>query len=119
MRPMPLVDVDDTRLYVESRGPDDAFPVLVLHGGPGLDHTMFGDLLDPLGAACRLLFVDQRAQGRSGASDPGTWTLARMAAGGREPPRLTNVTFTSLAEAEWHVFKLRWKRHTGQDLLLD
>ena len=23
------------------------------------------------------------------------------------------------AEAEWAVFKLRWKRHTGQDLALD
>ena len=27
--------------------------------------------------------------------------------------------FGALAEAEWAVFKLRWKRHTGQDLLLD
>lgn len=47
------------------------------------------------------------------------WTLARMAAGGRAPPRLTNVTFTSLAEAEWHVFKLRWKDLTGQELPLE
>jgi branched-chain amino acid transport system permease protein len=27
--------------------------------------------------------------------------------------------YTSLAEAEWDVFKLRWKRYTGQDLVLD
>jgi N,N-dimethylformamidase len=47
------------------------------------------------------------------------WTLARMPAGGRELPRLTNVTFTSLAEAEWHVFKLRWKDLTGQDLPIE
>ena len=47
------------------------------------------------------------------------WTLARMQAGGRDPPRLTNVTFTSLEEAEWHVFKLRWKDITGQDLPID
>jgi hypothetical protein len=47
------------------------------------------------------------------------WTLARMRAGGREPPQLTNTTFTSLEEAEWHVFKLRWKDLTGQDLPID
>jgi branched-chain amino acid transport system permease protein len=26
--------------------------------------------------------------------------------------------FTDLATAEWEVFKLRWKRYTGQDLVL-
>ena len=47
------------------------------------------------------------------------WTLARMPAGGKETPRLTNTTFLSLEEAEWHVFKLRWKDLTGQELPLD
>jgi proline iminopeptidase len=73
-----LVPVGDTELFVEERG--SGLPLLVLHGGPGLDHTMFGDKLDPLGDACRLLLVDQRGQGRSGESDPATWTLERMAA---------------------------------------
>src|SRR3954447_2021282 len=74
-----LVDVGDTRLYVEERG-TGSLPLVVLHGGPGLDHTMFGSYLDALGDACRLLLVDQRAQGRSEASDPKTWTIAQMAA---------------------------------------
>jgi len=43
-----LVEVADTRLYVEERGEPSAFPLLVFHGGPGLDHTWFGDYLDPL-----------------------------------------------------------------------
>jgi proline iminopeptidase len=73
-----LVDIGDTQLFVDQRG--DGLPLFVLHGGPGLDHTMFGDLLDPLTDACRLLLVDQRGQGRSGPSDPATWTLAQMAA---------------------------------------
>jgi hypothetical protein len=29
------------------------------------------------------------------------------------------VVFHSLAEAEWEVFKLRWKDLTGRDLPLD
>lgn len=77
-----LVEVADTRLYIEERGAPSAFPVLVFHGGPGLDHTTFGDYLDPLtdGGAYRLVLVDERACGRSDRAAPReTWTLERMA----------------------------------------
>ena len=73
-----LVPIGDTRLYLEERGA--GFPLLVLHGGPGLDHRMFGDYLDPLGDAYRLLLIDQRSQGRSDPTPEGTWSLSQMAA---------------------------------------
>lgn len=73
-----LVDIGDTRLFVAERG--DGFPLLVLHGGPGLDHAMFADYLDPLTDHYRLVLVDQRSQGRSEETAPETWTLKRMAA---------------------------------------
>jgi proline iminopeptidase len=41
---------------------------------------MFGDRLDGLADTCRLLFVDQRSQGRSDPAPPETWTLDEMAA---------------------------------------
>jgi proline iminopeptidase len=41
---------------------------------------MFGNYLDGLSDTCRLLFVDQRSQGRSKPADPQTWTLEQMAA---------------------------------------
>src|SRR5262249_22627834 len=66
-----LVDVGDTALHVVERG--DGFPILLLHGGPGLDHHEFADYLDPLADAHRLILVDQRAQGRSAPADPATW----------------------------------------------
>lgn len=72
------VDVGDTRLWVAERG--DGFPVLLLHGGPGLDHHAFGDYLDPLTDAYKLVLVDQRSQGRSDKTPPETWTLPRLAA---------------------------------------
>ncbi len=71
------VPVGDTRLHIVERG--DGYPLIVLHGGPGLDHTMFADYLDPLAGDHRLILVDQRNQGRSDRSDPSTWTLAQMA----------------------------------------
>lgn len=73
-----LVSIGDTRLYVVERG--EGTPLLILHGGPGLDHRMFGDYLDPLADAYRLIFVDQRSQGRSDPSPKETWTLGHMAA---------------------------------------
>jgi proline iminopeptidase len=74
-----LVDAGDTRLFVAERGHGD-LPLFVLHGGPGLDHTVFADHLDPLGDVCRLLLVDQRSQGRSDPAPRPTWTLQQMAA---------------------------------------
>ncbi len=47
------------------RGHGDAPPILVVHGGPGLDSgTLSGDL-GPLEAKHRLLYYDQRGGGRS------------------------------------------------------
>jgi proline-specific peptidase len=74
-----LVAIGDTRLFVAERG-SGSIPLFVLHGGPGLDHTMFGAHLDGLGARCRLLFVDLRSQGRSDPAPRPTWTLAQLAA---------------------------------------
>lgn len=51
------------------------FPLIVLHGGPGLDHQMFRPYLDPLAADYRLLYVDERGQGRSERVDPVTLSL--------------------------------------------
>jgi proline iminopeptidase len=53
--------------------------VLVLHGGPGLDHTGFRPYLDPLGDEFRLLYVDERGQGLSERVDPATLSLVVFA----------------------------------------
>ena len=75
-----LVPVHDTHLFIVERGDPAALPLLVLHGGPGLDHTMFGAHLDPLGERYRLVFIDGRGQGRSDRkSDPASWTLQQHA----------------------------------------
>jgi len=71
------VVIDDTRLYVVERG--RGYPILALHGGPGLDHHTFGDYLDPLADRYRLILVDQRSQGLSDTAPPSTWTLEQMA----------------------------------------
>jgi proline iminopeptidase len=64
---------DGYNINVEEVG--SGFPLIVLHGGPGLDHSMFRPYLDPLGDEFRLLYVDERGQGRSGRVDPTTLSL--------------------------------------------
>src|SRR5919201_2241842 len=64
---------DGYRMFVEEVG--SGFPLIVLHGGPGLDHSTFRPWLDPLGDELRLLYVDERGQGRSERVDPATLSL--------------------------------------------
>ena len=68
---------DGYNLNIEELG--GGFPVIVLHGGPGLDHQMFRPYLDPLAVQYRLLYVDERGQGRSEGVDPATLSLDRFA----------------------------------------
>jgi proline iminopeptidase len=72
-----LVPVAHTRLFVIERG--DGFPLIVLHGGPGADHTQLTHYLEPLTNEYRLVLVDQRSQGRSDPAPKRTWTAKHMA----------------------------------------
>src|SRR5947207_5618268 len=60
-------------MFVEEVGA--GFPLVILHGGPGMDHTGFRPWLDPLGDEFRLLYVDERGQGRSERVDPATLSV--------------------------------------------
>ena len=67
---------DGVSLFVHEVG--EGFPVVVLHGGPGLDHTHMSPWLDGLGDEFRLLYVDERGQGRSDRVDPQSLSLDRF-----------------------------------------
>ena len=71
------VYIGDTTIHVVVRG--DGYPIILLHGGPGLDHHMFGDYLDALTDHFQLILVDQRAQGLSAICPSETWSLGQMA----------------------------------------
>jgi proline iminopeptidase len=77
---------DGYNLNVEELG--SGFPLIVLHGGPGMDHSMFRPYLDPLGDEFRLLYVDERGQGRSDRVDPETLSLEVF---GRDVDRLADA----------------------------
>jgi proline iminopeptidase len=78
--------LDGAKLYYEIVG--DGLPVLLMHGGLGLDHSYFRPWLDGLRDVARLLYYDHRGNGRS--SEPSDWstvdhrTLATDADGMRQ-----------------------------------
>ena len=47
------------------------------------------------------------------------YRLARLGITPSDPISYTGDTFMTLAEAEWAVFKLRWRRLFGNDLAID
>ncbi len=74
----------DTTLYFDVEGaglvPDGPAmrqrPVaLVVHGGPGGDHTGFKPAMSPLADTMQLVYFDHRGQGRSARGDPARYTL--------------------------------------------
>ncbi|MFN4156947.1 MAG: alpha/beta fold hydrolase [Gemmobacter sp.] len=82
------VAVNGVRLYVDVMGaglvPDGVAmrerPVIVMvHGGPGADHTVFKPAFGQLADVAQMVFYDQRGNGRSEGDEPADWTLAQWA----------------------------------------
>jgi proline iminopeptidase len=72
------VSVGDVELYVHEQGEGRA--LVALHGGPGLDGSVWFPGLDPLAEeGWRILAPDHRANGRSDGGDPSRWTVPQMA----------------------------------------
>ncbi len=79
------VTVNGARLYFDVEGaglvPDGPRmrgkpTLLLLHGGPGFDHTIYKPAFSQLSDIAQVIYYDHRGQGRSGG-DPATWTLAQ------------------------------------------
>ena len=65
------------RIYYKTLG--SGVPLLVLHGGPGADHSDFLPALQPLARHCQLVLIDERGSGRSERlKDPKGYTLNHM-----------------------------------------
>lgn len=73
------ITVDGVTIFVLPIGAETKYPLVVLHGGPGLDHTEMHPWLDALSDTFRLLYVDLRGQGRSQRVDPATLSLSVFA----------------------------------------
>jgi proline iminopeptidase len=64
------------KLFVETAGAGR--PLLVIHGGLGLDHTYFQPWLDPLQKSFQLIYPDLRGNGRSAGVADADFTIDKM-----------------------------------------
>ncbi len=60
-----FLPVNRTRLFYEIIG--SGKPILIVHGGPGMDHSYFLPQMASLARHYRLIFFDQRGSGKSAA----------------------------------------------------
>lgn len=71
--------IGGVRIFYLPVGAESNYPLIVLHGGPGLDHTEMHPWLDELADTFRLIYVDLRGHGRSERVDPQTLSVSRYA----------------------------------------
>jgi proline iminopeptidase len=72
-------DVDGAGLVAEGEVMA-ARPVLVLlHGGPGGDHSLFKPEFTAMSDVAQVVYLDQRGSGRSDRGEPAAWTWQRWA----------------------------------------
>jgi proline iminopeptidase len=69
--------VNGTDLHYEVDG--EGRPCLVLHGGLGVDHTLYRRTLGPLSPPLQLIYLDHRCNGRSGRPPIETLTMEQLA----------------------------------------
>ena len=73
-----FVDANGVLIYYVEFGKGQ--PLVILHGGPGADHTYFLPWLLPLARTHRLIFIDERGSGRSERLEDVTqYTIEKMA----------------------------------------
>ena len=82
------IEVNGIRLFFDVEGaglvPDgpemrERPTVLLLHGGPGADHSIYKPAMRPLADVAQVVYLDHRGNGRSDRGGPASWTLAQWA----------------------------------------
>jgi len=72
-------DVEGAKLRPEGPTMRELPTLILLHGGPGGDHSSFKPHYAALTDVAQIVYLDHRGQGRSDRSTPELWNLARWA----------------------------------------
>src|ERR1700722_20225757 len=72
-------DIDGAKLRPDGPRMREGPTVVLLHGGPGFDHSAISPVLALLSEVAQLVYLDHRSQGRSDRTAPDRWTLQHWA----------------------------------------
>ena len=70
-----FVDVDGTGWTRVENRLEPRPTLLLLHGGPGMDHSGYRDFFGPFRDVAQVVYYDHRGNGRSDHDDQANWTL--------------------------------------------
>lgn len=84
-------DVDGAGLVPAGPRMQERPTLLLIHGGPGLDHSSFKPEFGRLTDLVQMVYLDLRGNGRSEAGSPAEWNLAQWAADIREFCRALDI----------------------------
>lgn len=85
---MRIAITPEVRLFVDVEGPGlvpdgpamrEKPTLLLMHGGPGFDHSSFKPLFSRLADVAQIVYYDHRGHGRSSRCPPEQWTLDTFA----------------------------------------
>jgi pimeloyl-ACP methyl ester carboxylesterase len=72
-------DVEGAKLVPDGPRMRERATVLMLHGGPGADHSHYRPTWAPLADIAQVIYLDHRGNGRSDHGPQATWNLAQWA----------------------------------------
>src|SRR5262249_44892884 len=92
--------------------------LLLLHGGPGFDHSLYKPAYSALADVAQIIYLDHRGNGRSDWGAKEAWTLAQWgddvvgfcAALGIERPRTNTTRFCGVGKTKAPCARPRLKR---------
>jgi pimeloyl-ACP methyl ester carboxylesterase len=70
-------DVDGVSLLPDGPAMREKPTLLLLHGGPGFDHSIYKPVYSALADVAQVIYLDHRGNGRSEAGPTDLWTLAQ------------------------------------------
>lgn len=72
-------DVEGAGLVTHAESMAERPTLVLLHGGPGADHSLFKPEFSTITDVAQVVYLDQRGSGRSDRAEPATWTWQRWA----------------------------------------
>jgi proline iminopeptidase len=126
------IHINGVSLFFDTEGPGleqrgtelhERPTVVAIHGGPGIDHSMYRPMLSPLARTAQVVYLDLRGNGRSERSTPDRWNLETWAedvrafcdALGIQKPVVLGASFGGFVA---QAYATRFPEHPGKLVLL-
>src|SRR5436190_10875745 len=116
-------DVEGAKLVPDGPAMREKPTLILLHGGPGFDHTIYKPAYSRLTEVAQVIYLDHRGNGRSDAGPKEHWTLAQWGddvrafcgALGIEKPIVLGVSFGGMVAM---AYATRHPEHPGKLILI-